>query len=85
MLSDIIQRSHEGSSSYGGPDKISSTDKYPDKKDQIIYEEKLIEPKNLVDVESPLLNKFKTLPHDHYKEFKATNNLKVDLRRAQTA
>lgn len=39
MLSDIIERSHEGSSSYGGPDKISSTDKYPDKKDQIVYRE----------------------------------------------
>ncbi len=36
MLSDIIERSHEGSSTYGGPDRVSSSDRYPDRKDEIL-------------------------------------------------
>lgn len=37
MLSDIIERSHEGSSTYGGGvDRVSSSDRYPDRKDEIL-------------------------------------------------
>ncbi len=38
LLSDIIQRSHEGSSSYGGPDKVTSSGDnfFPNKKDYIL-------------------------------------------------
>lgn len=86
MLSDIIERSQEGSSSFGGPDRISSSDRYPDRKDNILSEKfDDIEHKNKVSVDSPLLNKFKTLPHDNFENRFLKDHEKVDLRRARTA
>ncbi len=36
-------------------------------------------------MDSPLLNKFKTLPHDNYKQIALSYEGKADLRRAHTA
>ena len=88
MLSDIIEQSYEGSSTYG-PDKKSSSNgfhnAFPSKIDQVDQTEPNAENKNAVSVESPL-NKFKTLPHDNYqKALINKNHFKTDLRRAQTA
>ncbi len=87
MLSDIIEQSHEGSSTIG-QEKFTLNgipNFYPDKADEIQNFDKTHESKNIVTVDSPL-TKTKTLPYDNFNARKAKEaaHLKVDLRRAQT-
>ena len=80
-LSDIIERSHEGSSTYeyGKFSSSNGNREYPDKIDEIAD---LPEEEDSKD--SPLL-KFGSLPQDAFKKKNFKKNEKVDLRRASTA
>ena len=79
-MSDIIERSHEGSSSYDYGKFSSGKNEYPDRIDEVNDKESSEDNKNFV---TQLLNKIKTLPQETFKHIVSDNDLK-DLRRAQT-
>jgi hypothetical protein len=77
LLSDIIERSHEGSSSYH-PDRSSSNGHhFPLRKDNTI--DLVLEPR--IDPPAEPLSKFKTLPYESHHHLDVGD----EFRRAQTA
>ena len=80
-MSDIIERSHEGSSTYDYGKLSYGANDIPDKIDEIDDKESSEDNKNFV---TQLLNKIKTLPYETVNHIVNKDDLK-DLRRAQTA